>query len=126
MSEAGSPRTHKRKRQLLRRQLRERGATEADIDRAVERLRQRQEASRRADIPLRDFDDLIDIWWDENRPQDAGYRPNPGDALLRGAARVTGATARAIRRPRAVTRHEYDQQEHRDSSTPADAASPDP
>lgn len=126
MSKAGSPRTHKRKRQLLRRQLREHGATQAEIDRAVTRLRQRQEASRRGDIPLADLDAHIDAWWDETRPDDTRYRPRPGDALLRGAARVSGDTARALRRPRAVTRYEYDHREHRDCTPPDDPASLDP
>jgi hypothetical protein len=46
------------------------------------------------------------------RPDDRGYRPNPGDPLLRGAARATGATARAVKRRTTITRYQHRRQEN--------------
>lgn len=39
---------------------------------------------------------------------DRGYRPSHRDPLLTGAARATGATARAVRRANATTKYEHD------------------
>lgn len=45
------------------------------------------------------------------QPDDRRHRPTSIDPLTKGAARATGATAKAIRRTKALTKFEYDQLE---------------
>lgn len=49
-------------------------------------------------------------------PNDSAFRPSLPDSLLRGAARATGETARAVRRGRTLTRFEYQQRTRIDGS----------
>lgn len=60
-------------------------------------FQQRAEAERMALIgpPPSDLDD-------------AGYKPTRVDRLLTGTARATGQTAKAVRRGKTVTKHDYE------------------
>lgn len=87
-----------KRRNRVRRSLRRQGLSDAYIERRIALLIEEQQAylswMRSA---------AAEPW----RPSDAGYRPRPPDSLLTGAARVTGATARAVRRRNATTLHEH-------------------
>lgn len=104
-------RRHKERRRVLRRRLEALGLPQQKIDRLVDELRRRQEAARRAGVTLPELDEIHDRTWAERRLDDRGYRPTSPDPLLRGPGRVSEATARAARRRKATTRHEYDRQE---------------
>jgi hypothetical protein len=80
------------------------------IDQVVARLARRQDAARRAGVPLRQLDDHLDR--QHTRLDDRGYRPDAGDPLLRGAARATGATAAAAKRRKTITRYQHDHLEN--------------
>lgn len=43
------------------------------------------------------------------QPSDTGHRPSPGDPLLRGTARATGETAKAVQRRRTITRWQHEE-----------------
>lgn len=40
-------------------------------------------------------------------PDDSKFRPTPVDPLLKGAARVTGMTAKVVRRGETITEYQY-------------------
>lgn len=105
----GRARQHKERRRLLRRRLETQGVPAHQIDAAVARLKAEQEAARRAGVPVGDLDAIHDETW--RQPDDSRYKPNLGDSLERGAARVTARTAKAARRRKATTRWELDGQE---------------
>jgi hypothetical protein len=99
---------HQKARQRLRRRLRDQGVSDTEIARQVERLRQRQAAALRAGVRPGDLEAVFDQTHTALRLDDTGYRPTPGDPLLQGVARATGATAKAVRRRRTLTRYEHD------------------
>ncbi len=45
---------------------------------------------------------------DYETPDDAGFKPTPVDTVLTGVARATGATARSVKRRKALTKYEHD------------------
>lgn len=101
----------KERRRELRRRLEQAGVPKATIDRRVDELRRRQEAARRLGILTSDLDAVHSQTWSDLRLDDTSYKPAVIDPLERGAARVTPSTARAARRRKATTKHEYDSQE---------------
>jgi hypothetical protein len=112
-------RRHSEARRKMRRRMEARGIPPHQIERRLARVRAEQEAARRADVGRGDLDAIHDETW--RQPDDAGYRPNFGDSLERGAARVSSRTARAARRHKATTKYEL---ERRDS--PPEAPTPGP
>ena len=81
----------------VRRRLRDQGLSETYIERLIADLIDRQQAR---------------LAWMRSQatqpsPDDRGYRPRTPDPLLTGAARVTGQTAKAVGRTKAITRHEH-------------------
>lgn len=105
------PKQHREARRKLRRRLEARGVPQHLIDRAVARLRARQDAARRAGVAANQLDAIHDETHARLSPDDRAFRPNAGDPLERGAARVSARTARAARRRKATTRYELDRQE---------------
>lgn len=106
MAEVGSGRTHRRKRQQVRRRMEAQGCSPELIEKALAELtaKQRQARLRAGRSGL---DGVPDV-------DDGGYRPTPVDPLLRGAGRVTGQTARAVKCSKAMTKHEHDQEDRPD------------
>lgn len=99
---------HQERRRLFRKRLREAGVPEPVVAQASQRLAARQAAARRAGVPLADMEAIYEQTWRELRLDDKGYQPNPGDSVLRGAARATGQTAKAVTRGKTVTKYQHD------------------
>lgn len=113
----GNKKTDHRQRQKHRDKLRQKGVPEPEIRviliaMADEQRRKRHGLGRHWDYEPPDPPaPLVDV-------DDTGYRPAAPDKLLTGAARVTGLTAKAVRRTKAMTLHE-----HRQAVTEQEAAS---
>lgn len=130
----GSAETHAGQRKRLRKKMRQQGCSEAEIAQAVEVLRARQEEARRRGVPLpvsppksgktrgRRRVRVIPGYSEAERQaiEDATYarlalddrahrRSHRVDPLLTGAARATGATAKAVQRRKGVTGWQYDE-----------------
>lgn len=100
----------KRRRAKLRKRLEEAGVDPEKIERIIETKREDDRRARhgfapesaptREEIPANTDESL----W----PDDTGYEPTAGDPLLRGPARVTGVTAKVVRRGSTITRYQFD------------------
>lgn len=135
----GTANTDKVARQRLRDRLRAKGVPEAEVQRLVAAKRDEQAAARgdtRPGGPKRpkparpDLDAEYQRWYDAHRrvdptrPQriedetyrrlslkDSAHRPRAHDPLTTGQARVTGETARAVKRGTTITLHEHRERE---------------
>ena len=103
-----NPSQHHNARRKLRRRLEAEGVSPHLIDAAVERLRAQQAAARRAGVPLGDMDAIYEETYRQMRLDDTGFKPNPGDSVLRGVARATGQSAKAVTRGKTVTKYQHD------------------
>lgn len=111
VGEPGSRATHAKKRQELRRKLERQGWPAEKIDRVIEAKRIEQQAERDAwEAGAARRQQVQDETYARLSLDDSKYRPASPDPLLRGAGRAMGATAVAVRRSKAVTRFEYDQE----------------
>lgn len=146
----GNAKTHERKRNRMRKQLRAAGWSPAAIEQAIARKARDQAAARAAGVAMPDlrkkpevrkstkaevrathavideqFEDLqrrsidaararqLDVENEVYGVDDTRHRPAGVDSLKRGAARVTGVTAKAIGRKKALTKFEHDQLQSR-------------
>lgn len=100
----------RKKRKKLRDKLEAQGVPEDKIERIIEERRRLDRAARHGYT--------IDSYDPENDegfyPDDSGYKPSPGDPLLRGAARATGMTKKVARRPNTITDWQYEIEVGRD------------
>lgn len=95
-------RRHSEKRRVLRRKLEARGVPPEEIERMVGRLRVDQQQHR----------DIVAMREPVAQVDDSKHRPAHIDPLLKGAARVTGQTAAAVKRGRTVTKYQHEEAEH--------------
>lgn len=100
----------KKRRAKLRAKLVAKGVSEAEIEQIIERRRRydlsaRQAADKRPAENAYRYDPDNDAG---HYPDDSGFKPTPGDSLLRGAGRPSGVTAKVARRRNTVTRFEYE------------------
>lgn len=114
---AGPRKADRRQRQRKRQAARQAAAERAGEDR------------RRRAPEQHALDDADAARWHADRPRveaqtyarlaldDSKHRPVSPDPLLVGRARVTGATAKAVSRRKALTRHEWEQIEARNTPT---------
>jgi hypothetical protein len=109
IGEPGNERTHARALQRLRRDLVRQGLPAEKVDRIVEAKRAKQQAARDAwaadESKRRQVEEET---YARLQLDDSKHRPGHVDPLLRGQARVTGATAAAVKRSKATTRFEYE------------------
>ncbi len=105
MSVYRAKRNDAERRRQMRKKLRAAGASEALIERMVERKKFEQLARRHGSVEA-----AAAIRYSEQpeQPDDSAYRPRPVDSTLRGAARATGDTAKSIRRGRGLALWEVD------------------
>ena len=93
--------THKKNRQRLRAKLEALGYSPDYIAAAIARRKEvqqeRRDFERENAVVHEPFEDLPDV----------GYKPAPVDRLLTGQGRAVGAAARAVKRGKTVTLHEY-------------------
>lgn len=131
----GSAETHRKKRQRVRARLRAQGYSETRIEELLSDLSADQRRSRvaastgsssqpephakpspkpRPVASVMDHDPrayrarLEEETYARLAPDDRRFRPVTPDPLTTGPARATGITAKAIRRTKAITKHEYD------------------
>ena len=129
--------THAKNRQRLRRKLEAQGYNAAYIDRVIAQKRDQQAAARLqpvvppapqpAPVPRERLPrqvttvPVVEGYVERLQAEtyrrlevdDSKHRPRTPDPLTRGVARVSAATAKAVRRSKATTRYEYDQQQGR-------------
>ena len=93
--------THAKNRQRLGRRLRKMGVPEAEVQAILARRaadqRLQREIERKNAAP--------------SEVDDKGYRPASVDPLLKGVGRVSGQTAKAVKRTKALTRTEHQEAE---------------
>lgn len=94
----------KKRRQKLRAKLRAEGASEALIEKIIERRRFDDLVAR---VGLERARELLNAQAHRQDPDDPGYQPRVADPLLTGPARVTGITAKVVRRRDTITRFQY-------------------
>lgn len=99
-------RRHAEARRDRRRRLEAAGVPAHLIEQVIERMRAQQAAARRAGVQVNELDAIHDRTHAALSPDDRGYRPDTGDPLLRGAARATGDTARAVKARRTYTAYQ--------------------
>lgn len=140
----GAPETDHKHRKRLRKRLLAKGVPMAEVQIAVDRMRRGQlarrrrdeaaEANRRAEVRRvqsqldEQFADVQRRSIEQARAQqeqaeaeiygvdDTKHKPSAPDPLKMGVARVTGVTAKAIGRKKALTRWEYDALEAKEAS----------
>lgn len=81
----------------MRKKLRAKGYTELEIADVIEQMQYQQDCARlgvEAARQLR-YDKI-------HEPDDTGYKPTYVDPLLKGVARVTGDTAKAVKSKKAI------------------------
>lgn len=83
----------------MRGKLRKRGYTEEEIADVIERMHFEQDCARLGVEAARQLRyDRI------KQPDDKGYKPTRVDPLLKGTARATGDTAKAVRSKKAIVK----------------------
>lgn len=94
----------RKRRQKLRKRLEAEGCSEALIERIIAEERHKDLVARHGENGAR----AARRKNARRDPDDAGYEPTVGDPLLRGPARVTGITAKVVRKKETITEHQYD------------------
>lgn len=128
----GSAETHSSQRKRLRKKLRQAGKSAAEIEAAVEAMRRRQESARSTGVPLavaapkprrrrrgryvvvpgytpEQRQAIEDATYERFALPDGAHRHHSVDPLLTGAARATGATAKAVKRRKGVVKWELEE-----------------
>lgn len=107
---SGTKETHRKRRQELRRKLKEQGVPANEIEQIIARKREEQRAARAG---ARHGAAQLEEWERETYARlsldDRGYRPSRPDAVTTGQGRATGPAAKAVKRGKTLTRWEYDQ-----------------
>ena len=99
-------RTRDRKnRQRLRAQLEAEGVNEQLIEKIIEKQAHDDRVAR---LGLERTRDIANTQAHRQDPDDSRHQPSVADPLLRGPARVTGITAKVVRRRDTITRFQYD------------------
>ena len=117
------------KRQEWRKRLRSWGMDEAEIELCIQQVAQRQKMKAAGvlaiDAPLctraeyvrllrrqpgvrEKGSTVLRLGEDYVTPDDKGYVPARPDSVLTGVARATGATAKAVKRGKTLTKYEHD------------------
>lgn len=128
----GNKKTDSANRSEMRRRLRRWGMSEEDVKACVEQVKERQRLKNQGVIPLdaplctlavyRDYlrkqlrpNDtaaaILKLGDDYVPPSDSGYKPDYVDPVLRGTARAVGKTAKAVKKGKTFTKHQYDKDE---------------
>lgn len=95
----------RKRRTKLKAKLRAEGASEELIARIIERRRWGDLVAR---VGLEQAREHASSYAHRDDPDDTGYEPSDGDPLLRGAGRVSGMTAKVVRRRHTITDWQYD------------------
>lgn len=118
----------KTERQKWKKRLRAWGMDEAEVALCIEQVRSRQVAKAAGKLPpdaplctraeyvrllrrqpgVRQSNaTVLQIGDDFVTPDDKGYKPTAHDPLLSGVGRATGATARAVKAGKTITKHQH-------------------
>lgn len=114
VGQPGSEATHKKSLQRFRRTLEGRGYRPERIDRLVAERKAFYDGLRaqwEADAPRRER--VEDETYRRLSLKDTSHRPRSHDPLTTGQARVTGETARAVKRGTTITLHEHRERDAR-------------
>lgn len=116
-------------RRKMRKQLESWGMPQEDIDRCIRQVKERQNAKYNGtleiDAPLctmavyvqylkkqlgsdKKGTAVLRLGDDYVAPNDKGLKPTYVDPVLRGVARATGETAKAVKRKKTITKYQYD------------------
>lgn len=101
----------KKRRAKLRARLEEAGVDEQRIERIITQRREDDRLKRAGLEPGPTREEILANTDDSLWPDDTGYKPASPDPLLHGAGRVTGITAKVVRRDHTITRFQYDEVE---------------
>jgi predicted phosphoribosyltransferase len=117
LAPTGSKATERKKRQAIRKRLREQGVDETEIERRVTLWTESRDMRRRHEIEAQqlqahvDRQQLEDDTYKRLSPDDSRFRPRRRDPLLVGNGRATGVAAAAAKRGTTFTKWQVDQLE---------------
>jgi hypothetical protein len=126
----GSKKNDRVHRNEFRRKLRSWGMPEEEIELCVQQMAERKRLKNIGKLPLdapictraeyvrmlkkkgvsKSGTPVLRLGDDYEAPDDKDFKPSRVDSLLSGTARVTGMTAKVVKRKKTVTKYQYDKE----------------